>query len=125
MTTQVKTFTGTIIDEYGRIDGAFIAVYGVCSNAETKMEAANTTDGYVTTSRVEGISYNANYWYNLQTQLDGYRSRPLKVEEGGVMANILTVDLNHPDIQSIINSGLDHCDMVLECAMSDLNRRFI
>lgn len=125
MTSQVKTFIGTVVDEYGRIDGAMIAIYGVCSNAETKMIATNTTDGYETTSRVEGISYNANYWYNLQTQVDGFRSHPFKVEEDGVLTSILTVDVNHPEIQVIINSGLEQGERDLACAENDFNRRSI
>ena len=125
MTAQVKTVTCTIVDQFGRMDGAYAAIYGICSNAETKMVATNTTDGYETTSRIEGISYNANYWYNHQTQIDGYRSRPLKVEEGGVYTEILTVDLDRPEIREIIALGLEQPERDLLCAVSDLTGRFI
>ena len=125
MTNPVKTLTCTIVDQFGRMDGAFAAIYGVSSSAQTTAKAENTTQGYVIKNQVEAISYNANYWYNHQTQIDGYRSRPLKVEEDGVYTEVMLVDLERPEIQAILDSNLTPLECALECAASDLKRRFI
>ena len=140
--TQVKTLTCTIVDRFGRIDGAFAAVYGVCSYARSTAKATNTTDGYKLTNDVEAISYNANYWYNQQTQIDGYMSHQLKIEEdvpfeavdpdtGKVtqevkkeFTDIFLVDLNHSEIVSILASNMEPLERDLACAASDLTRRF-
>lgn len=142
MTAQVKTLTCTITDRFGRIDGAFAAVYGVCSYARSTAKATNTTDGYKLTNDVEAISYNANYWYNQQTQIDGYMSHQLKIEEdvpfeavddNGVttqevkkeFTDIFLVDLSHPEIVGILDSNMEPLERDLACAASDLTRRFI
>ena len=125
MTPQVKTLTCTIVDQFGRMDGAYAAIYGVSSSLQTTALATNTTDGYSVTNKVEGVSYNANYWYNHQTQIDGYRSRPLKVEEDGGLTDVLVVDLEHPEIQAILASNMAPLDCAVACAENDLTRRFI
>lgn len=124
MTVQVKTLTCSIVDQFGRIDGAYAAVYGTSSSLQMTAKATTTTEGYVISNQVEAISYNANYWYNHQTQIDGYRSRPLKVEENGVYTDILMVDLSHPEINDILEANLTPLECALACAESDLKRRF-
>ena len=124
MTAQVKTIVCTIVDQFGRMDGAYAAIYGVSSVLQTTAKATNTTDGYTIENRVEGVSYNANYWYNHQTQLDGYRSRQLRVEDDGEQTDVMVVDLSHPDIKVILDSNLTPLDCALACAESDLIRRF-
>ena len=124
MTVEVKTFNCPIIDQFGRIDGAFVAVYGVSASAQRTDRAVTTTYGYQLKHNVEAISYNVNYWYNQQARAEGYPSRQLKVDEGSGITDLLLVDLNHPDIINILNSNLEPLDCDLACAESDLIRRF-
>lgn len=126
MNMQVKTLTCTIVDEYGgRYDGAFVAIRGASSSSQTTLRSEDCEADYVVDNNVEAISYHANYWYNMQTRADGKRSRPLKIEEGDGFTDVLLVDLNHPEILSILSGNLTATERDLACAESDLMRRFI
>ncbi len=140
--TQVMSFDCPVTDQYGRIEGAFVAIYGVCANAVRKAESRDIRGEYTLVNDVSAISYNANYWYNRQAESDGYPSQQVKVDEEvffdvtdaiGVVTresktqptDIISVDLSHPEIINILNSNMEPLACDLACAESDFRRRNI
>lgn len=138
--TQVRTLNCAVTDRYGRIDGAFVAIYGVCANAVRKAEAQNKGEEYKLSNDVSAITYHANYWYSQQAESEGYPSQQIKEEEevffdvtdenGSVtteskieLTDILTVDLTHPDIINILYSNMEPLECDLACVESDIIRR--
>ena len=138
--TQVTTFDCSVIDQFGKIDNAFVAIYGVCANAIRKAEATNINSEYDLSHNVEAITYHANYWYTRQAQEDGYPSQQIKENEeispevtsaDGIvtqekeirLTDVLTVDLSHPDIVNILASNMQPLECDLACAASDVVRR--
>lgn len=138
--TQVTTFDCSVIDQFGKIDNAFVAIYGVCANAIRKAEATNIRSEYDLSNNVEAITYHANYWYTRQAEADGYPSQQVKEEEelspevkdaeGNItqkrefrVTEVLTVDLSHPDVVNILASNMQPLECDLACAASDVIRR--
>lgn len=122
MSEQVKTLSCNIITKFGPILGAFAAIYGVSSDAQRTAKASNTTDGYVQTHDVKAISYQVNYWYSQQVQIDGYPSQQLIVDGEGGRSEIILVDIDHPEIRVILDSGLSPLECDLACAENHLLR---
>ena len=126
MTTPVKTFTCKIEDiEGGVYPQAFVAVRAFSKTSQDTGEASDQLDVYAIETQLEAITYKVNYWYDAQKKAAAKRSRPLITEVDGEFKDFLKVDLEHLEVVSILNSGLEPTDKVLRAIQSDLTRKFV
>ena len=125
MIRPVKTFFSKVTDEYGgEYPQAIVAVRAFSESSQTTGNSSNCQDNYVIDSELEAITYKVNYWYSEKTKADGKRSRPLINDDNGNFTDVFTVDLENPDVISILDSDADHFDKVLSAIKVDAKRKF-
>ncbi|MEE8288943.1 MAG: hypothetical protein V3R25_05975 [Nitrosomonadaceae bacterium] len=126
MTSPVRTLICTIIDEFGgKFDNAFVAIRGSSSSAQTTRRSETCEGEYVVKSKVEAITYQANYWYSTKTKSKGNRSRPLLIKDGPGYDDVINVDLSRHEIIEILAKGLSEEERDYACIESDLKSRSI
>jgi hypothetical protein len=122
---QVKTFFSTVVDEYGGVfEQAFVAVRAFSKVSQDTGYSEECEGEYLITSELEAITYKVNYWYSEKTMSEGRRSRPLKVDNAGVLSDVLTVDLESPEVVEILATDMDPIERVLRAIKADAVRKF-
>ena len=125
MTTPVKTFTAHITDEYGgEYPQAVVAIRAFSETSQNTGYSENCEEAYKVETEIDAITYKVNYWYSAQTKAQGRRSRPLISDVDGAFSDVLEVDLDQPDVMSILGGSLHPVDKVLQAIKIDLLRRF-
>ena len=127
---QVKTFTATVTDEFGgTFPNALVAVYafaeyakrtGVAKSIDSALPEHNE---YEIVSIFDKITYKANYWYGEDKKQAGYKSRPLLVEDGDNLVQLITVNLESPAVMSVLESDMLHDSKILAAIEADFITR--
>lgn len=127
---QVKTFTATVTDEFGgTFPNALVAVYafaeyskrtGIAKSIDSVLPASNE---YEIKSVFDKITYKANYWYGEDKKQAGYKSRPLLIEDGDNMTQLIEVNLESPAVTSVLESDMPHDAKILAAIEADFITR--
>lgn len=128
--SQVKTFTATVTDEYGgTFPNAFVAVYafaeyskraGLARSIDSVLPESNE---YEIVSTFDKITYKANYWYGEDKKAQGFKSRPLLIEDGDNLSQLITVNLESQAVMSVLESDMDHDLKILAAIEADFITR--
>lgn len=125
MATPVLTFHSKVTDEYGaEFPQALLAVRAVAESSQTTMYSESLEGVYDMNSDLEAITYKVNYWYTDQTKAAGKRSRKLIRDENGSFTDEHTVDLDDPEVATILNGDSGHVEKVLQAIKADITRKF-
>ena len=127
---QVKTFTATVTDEFGgTFPNALVAVYSFAEYSKRSGVAKSidsilpTPNEYEIVSVFDKITYKANYWYGADKKQAGFKSRPLLVENGDNLEQLITVNLDSPAVAAVFESNMQHDDKILAAIEADFITR--
>jgi hypothetical protein len=114
-----------IKDQYGMIFHSAVAtIFNLSKTFQETLRGNEDTGVYDERSKLTALSYEVNYYYDQNKQLEGYRHRPLAIddEEGGY-TRTLEVDFTLPAIININESLLTVEEKTFQAIEADLMHR--
>jgi len=128
---KMKTFKARIVDKLGwEYREASVIVRNVEENICKSREPNEELTHYTKSISVNTLAYTASFWLDeiTRVRLNNKGSRPLfyKVEsENGEVEykDIFIVDMEHPEVTQVQNSGLSEDDTIDKIIELDFKRR--
>jgi hypothetical protein len=123
--TQPKSFASKVVDEYGGEYPQAIVVIRDWSISH--QETGRSKDGvspYEVSTKVSNLAYQLSYHYNESTRAQGKKLRPLYFEEGEGTSDVYTVDLDLPEVITILNGAGETIDKLLRAIEIDATMKF-
>tara|TARA_B100000809_G_scaffold266667_1_gene330603 strand:+ start:1817 stop:2197 length:381 start_codon:yes stop_codon:yes gene_type:complete len=123
---SVKTFRAKVTDELEwDYPAALVAVRAYSESSQNTGVSSDCREGYVLESTlIEAISYKANFWPSVQSQIDGKKSRPLINLHSDGDKDLFNVDLEHEESLQVIESDSSAIDKMFKLIELDVVRRF-
>lgn len=123
--STVKTFRAKVADELDwPYPSALVAVRQWSQSAQETGNSSDCEEDYAEDYAVEAIAYRANYWPDIQAQVNGLKSRPLINKENTEEPQLFTVDLKHLQSLQVLNSSMAPADKRFRLIELDVTRRF-
>lgn len=126
--TQMKEIEGIkITDEYGMaFPGAQAVIFNASETTQRTLTGNEDTGEYDVLEDVKAIAYEVNYHYDQEKKAQGFRTRPLAVDNGiGGFTRVLEVNLTLASVENILSSPLPHDEKILQAAQADLEARSV
>jgi len=125
MEEKTHSFISAVEDEFGgRHPDALIGVLRVHKTTQELKESKDIDGAYRRDTHVSKFGYEISFWNSTGMRAAGKRSRPLINDTEGGYNKVLIADLDHPEIVSIIDSGVTGDELDNKIIEADISRRF-
>jgi hypothetical protein len=126
MTIAIKVIPSVAItDEYGMtFHSAEATIFNLSKTFQETLRGNDDTGVYDERSKLTALSYEVNYYYDQSKKAEGFRHRPLAVNDGeGGFTRTLEVDLTLPAVININESLLTVEEKTFQAIEADLMHR--
>jgi hypothetical protein len=126
MTIAIKVIPSiAITDEYGMtFHSAEATIFNVSETTHRVLRGNEDTGVYDENFDTKALAYEVNYYYDQSKKAEGFRHRPLAVNDGeGGFTRVLEVDFALPAVININESLLTGDEKIFQAIEADLMHR--